>query len=115
MGARRDFGGEAINHPSWANIESEFAMYFLFQHSYNIKTQNNHFFEKKMIEAYLRFSFLKWSRCEKSNTVQTRFKHGAKHGAKQKNLKRAIARVDCFTFAYFAQISGSFDLLNALR
>ena len=33
----------------------------------------------------------------------------------QKNLKRAIARVDCFTFAYFAQISGSFDLLIALR
>ena len=35
--------------------------------------------------------------------------------SEQKNLKRAIARVDCFTFAYFAQISGSFDLLNALR
>ena len=32
----------------------------------------------------------------------------------QKNLKRASARVDCFTFACFAQISGDSRLLNAL-
>jgi hypothetical protein len=32
----------------------------------------------------------------------------------QRLIKRAIARVDCFTFAYFAQISGRSRPLIAL-